>query len=112
MRGRTFTLVVASGAVVSVLACARTPPPPPPKTVSIAIADIAFVPLEVTARVGDTIEWTNKDIFDHTGTARDGAWDVAVEPGKSGRVVVKAAGTMEYYCKLHPTMVGKIVVTR
>jgi plastocyanin len=52
----------------------------------------------------------NKDILDHTGTARNGAWDVAVEPGKTGKVQLKGAGTIEYYCRLHPNMVGKITV--
>ena len=107
MRG----LVVAS-ACVFVSACAQTPPPPPPKTVTVTMADVGFAPPAVTARVGDTLAWVNKDIFDHTGTARNGTFDVAIEPGKSGQTVLKSEGTIEYYCKLHPTMVGQVVVTK
>ena len=74
------------------------------------MADVSFSPAEVTASVGDTLAWVNKDILDHTGTARSGAWDVAVEPGRTGTIVLKIAGTFDYYCKLHPNMVGKITV--
>ena len=110
MSAPTLRLVVAASAIVFVSACAQAPSPPPPKTVTVTMADIGFSPTEVDARVGDTIEWVNKDVFDHTATARTGGWDVAVDTGKTGKVVLAAAGTLEYYCKLHPNMVGKITV--
>ena len=112
MSVRTLTLVVAASAIVFVSACAQAPPPPPPppKTVTVTMQDIGFSPAEVTARVGDTVEWVNKDVFDHTATARSGPWDVAVDTGKTGKVVLAATGPVEYYCKLHPNMVGKITV--
>jgi len=110
MSARTLTLVVAASAIVFVSACAQAPPPPPPKTVTVTVQDIGFSPAEVTALVGDTVEWVNKDVFDHTATARNGPWDVAIDAGKTGRVVLGAVGMVEYYCKLHPNMVGKITV--
>ena len=110
MSARTLTLVVAASAIVFVSACAQAPPPPPPKIVTVTMQDIAFSPAEVIARVGDTVEWVNKDVFDHTATARSGPWDVAVDTGKTGKVVLAATGPVEYYCKLHPNMVGKITV--
>ena len=111
MTRRMLRLVVAASAMAFVPACAAPPPPPPkPKTITVTMAEIGFSPAEIEARVGDTVEWVNKDVFDHTATARMGAWDVAVDIGKTGTVALAAAGMVEYYCKLHPNMVGKITV--
>ena len=46
--------------------------------VQIKMAQVAYAPAQVTAHVGDTIEWINEDIVAHTATARSGAWDVTV----------------------------------
>ena len=59
-------------------------------------------PAEATAKVGDTIEWVNKDIFLHTATARNGDWDVTMPPKKTVTLVLKKAGTIDYYCRFHP----------
>jgi plastocyanin len=81
------------------------------ETIRIKIDKLAFVaPAEITAHVGDTIEWANADFVAHTATARNGAFDVMIPANGRGSTVVKAAGTVEYYCKFHPNMVGKIVV--
>lgn len=80
------------------------------KTIRVDATGIAFAPANVAAQVGDTVVWTNKDFVAHTATARDGAWDVTLPPHKSGQVVLKKAGTIEYYCRYHPTMKGEIRV--
>ena len=59
---------------------------------------------EATAKVGDTIELINKDIFAHTATARNGDFDVAMPPKKTVTFVLKKAGTIDYYCRFHPNM--------
>ena len=41
-------------------------------TVQITMENLVISPAEALAKVGDTIEWINKDIFAHTATARDG----------------------------------------
>ena len=56
------------------------------------------------AKVGDTIEWINKDVFAHTATARNGDFDVMIPPKKTVTSVLKKAGTVEYYCRYHPNM--------
>jgi plastocyanin len=48
-------------------------------------------PAEASAKVGDTIEWVNKDIFAHTATARNGDWDVTMPPKKTVTLVLKKA---------------------
>ena len=96
--------------VVTALLLGATAVPAQAATIQITMENLVFAPAEVSAKVGDTVEWVNKDVFDHTATARSGPWDVAVDTGKTGKVVLAASGTVEYYCKLHPNMVGKITV--
>jgi plastocyanin len=79
--------------------------------IEIKMANVAYAPAQVSAHVGDTVEWTNDDIVTHTATARNGAWDVMVEPKAKGSITVKSPATIEYYCRLHPNMVGSITVS-
>ena len=79
-------------------------------TVRVKIEKLAFMPSQVTAQVGDTIEWVNADFIAHTATARDGAWDVMIAPSTTASVVLKAGGTVDYYCRFHPNMTGQIDV--
>jgi len=77
------------------------------ETVTVTIEKMMFSPAEISARPGDTIEWINKDILAHTATMK-GAWEVVIPPGKSGRVVLKATTPVDYYCRFHPNMKGRI----
>lgn len=76
----------------------------------IAMESVDYAPKHVSVRVGDTVEWVNKDIVAHTATPKDRSWDVNVLPGKTGRMVMKVAGTLAYFCRYHPNMTGEIVV--
>ena len=78
-------------------------------TIQVVMENLVFSPAEVTAKVGDTIEWINKDIFAHTATARNGDFDVTMPPKKTVTSVLKKAGSIEYYCRFHPNM--KAVLT-
>ena len=80
--------------------------------IQIKIKDMAFAPAQVSAQVGDTIEWTNADFVAHTATARDGAWDIMLPPNATRSVVLKTAGTVEYYCRFHPNMTGQVTIAR
>ncbi|MEO8998787.1 MAG: cupredoxin domain-containing protein [Rhodanobacter sp.] len=75
----------------------------------IVIDKMQYGPMPTDVRAGDIIEWTNKDILEHSATARDGHFDVDLKPGTSGRVTA-TAGTLEFFCKFHPTMIGTLVV--
>jgi len=79
--------------------------------IHVDVRGIAFVPAAVKAQVGDVVEWTNKDFVAHTATARNGAWDVNLPVGKSGRITLRKAGTIDYHCRAHPNMTGKIQAT-
>jgi plastocyanin len=80
------------------------------QTQRITIDKLAFSPTEIEAKVGDTIEWVNNDAFAHTATVK-GGFDVMLPPKKSGSVVLEKAGTVDYYCRFHPNMKGRITVT-
>jgi plastocyanin len=80
------------------------------ETIQITIQNLVNTPVEVSAKVGDTIEWINKDILAHTATARNGDWDVMIGPNKTAQVVLKKAGAVDYYCKFHPNMTGRLTV--
>jgi plastocyanin len=78
-------------------------------TIQIVTTDLVFAPSEVSAKVGDTIEWINTDVFAHTATARNGDFDVMMPAKRTVTSVLKKAGTIEYYCRFHPNM--KAVLT-
>jgi plastocyanin len=82
------------------------------ETIQVKMEKLGFVPPEITAHVGDTIEWVNSDFVAHTATARDGSWDVLIPVNAKKTVVLKAEGTVDYYCKFHPNMTGKILVSK
>jgi len=82
----------------------------PAATLQITMENLVISPAETSAKVGDTIEWINKDILAHTATARNGDWDVTMPPKKTVTSVLNKAGTVEYYCRFHPNMKATLVV--
>jgi plastocyanin len=100
---RYFVVSLAIGSLMS-FAAARA------ATIRVTIENISFSPAEIAAKVGDTVEWINKDFVDHSATV-DGQWDVMIAASKSGSLVLKNAGTFDYYCRFHPNMKGRITVS-
>jgi plastocyanin len=82
------------------------------ETIRIVMDKMAYIPLEVSAKVGDTIEWVNNDILSHTATARNGDWDITIAPRKTERLVLKEGGTIDYFCRFHPNMKGRIAIAQ
>jgi plastocyanin len=80
------------------------------KTITVTVDKMAFSPADITAKVGDTVEWVNKDAFAHTATVK-GGWEVMLPVKKSGSIVMDKAGTIDYICRFHPNMKGQITVT-
>jgi len=56
------------------------------------------------------VEWVNKDALAHTATATNNDWNVMIAPKQTGKLVLKKAGTVEYFCKFHPNMKGRVIV--
>ena len=95
--------------VVAALLFGTMAVPAQAETIQITLDNMVFAPAEASAKVGDTIEWINKDVLAHTATARNGDFDVTTPPKKTVTSVLKKAGSVEYYCRFHPNM--KAVLT-
>lgn len=80
------------------------------KTITITIEKMAFSPAEISASVGDTVQWVNKDAFAHTATVK-GGWEVMLPVAKSGSIILDKVGTLDYFCRFHPNMKGTIAVS-
>ncbi|WP_234681769.1 cupredoxin domain-containing protein [Bradyrhizobium monzae] len=79
-------------------------------TIEITMENLVISPAEVSAKVGDTVTWINKDVFAHTATANNGDFDVTLPPKKAATLVLKEAGTVDYYCRYHPNMKATLKV--
>src|SRR5689334_20088540 len=95
LQGRHLILALALG-LIAVPAHAAT--------IQIVMENLVYAPAEASAKVGDTIEWINKDVLVHTATARNGDFDITTPPKKTVTSALKKAGTVEYYCRYHPNM--------
>ena len=80
------------------------------ETIQVMVDKLVFTPAEVSAKVGDTIEWVNRDILAHTATVK-GGMEVMIPARKTGRVTLQKAEAIEYYCRFHPNMKGRITVS-
>ncbi len=80
------------------------------ETIQVIVDKLVFTPAEVSAKVGDTVEWVNRDILAHTATVK-GEMEVMIPAKKTGRLTLQKAEAMEYYCRFHPNMKGRITVS-
>jgi plastocyanin len=106
MFSRTTGRIVGALLLVVFAAVARA------DTIQVRMEKLVVVPVNLSAYVGDTIEWVNADFVAHTATARNGAFDVMLPPNTTKGVVLKAEGVIDYYCKFHPNMTGQITVAK
>ena len=94
-QGRHLVLALALG-LIAVPAHAAT--------IQIVMENLVISPAAASAKVGDTIEWVNKDVLAHTATARNGDFDVMMPAKQTVTSLLKKAGTVDYYCRFHPNM--------
>lgn len=97
-----------SGAIATLALAFAVTAPAEAAVVEVTIDHLAFAPATVSAHAGDTIEWVNKDFVAHTATARDKSFDVMIPAGGKGHLTVTAAGGVDYFCRFHPMMKGRI----
>ncbi|MFC0803905.1 MULTISPECIES: cupredoxin domain-containing protein [Sinorhizobium] len=99
---RAATVLFSMGAAVVAT-------PSQAETIRVTIDRLVYLPVEIEAKVGDEVEWINKDALVHTATVKGGA-DVLLPAKKSGRLVLQEAGSFDYICRYHPNMKGHITV--
>lgn len=78
-------------------------------TIQVTIDRLAFTPADITARVGDTIEWVNNDPIAHTATVK-GKWEVMIPPKAKVTQRVGTVETVDFFCRFHPNMKGRLTV--
>ncbi|QUC65110.1 hypothetical protein NsoK4_02260 [Nitrosopumilus sp. K4] len=101
---------------------------PGPQTVSVEIpagtsvpgceeTNECYIPASITIFAGDTVEWNNADTAAHTvtgGSPADGPSGVfdssLVLGGASYAFTFDDAGSYDYFCMVHPWMVGNVQV--
>jgi plastocyanin len=77
----------------------------------ITIDNFTFTPPELTVAVGTTVKWVNHDDIPHNVINKDKAFrSKALDTDDSYTFTFASAGTFEYFCGLHPHMVGKVIV--
>lgn len=87
-----------------------------------SLADKAYSPNPINVNVGDDVTWTNNDIQVHTVTSGNGPTDpglkqdfdsgfTTLQPGKTFSHTFDSAGEFSYFCQIHLTMIGQVVVT-
>lgn len=85
-----------------------------PVAPSVEIERSRFSPVDVTVERGQAVEFTNLDAFDHTVTSRpDGSIEFDSGPFGQDETFTQQfdePGTHRYFCAIHPTMRGTIVV--
>lgn len=76
------------------------------------IDSYAFAPDDLIIGVGTEIAFHNHDSVRHNASARDGSWrtDDVGSDQRTDAVVFDEPGTYEYFCTIHPSMVGSISV--
>lgn len=83
------------------------------------MGDKAYSPNPIEVKVGEGVTWSNDDSQIHTATSgAAGAADAGsvfdsgiLSPDATFDFVFDKAGTYDYYCTMHPQMVGSVTVS-
>jgi len=77
----------------------------------VTIDNFTFAPAELTVSVGTTVAWNNHDDIPHSVVEKNKLFrSKALDTDESYSFTFTQAGVYDYFCGLHPHMVGKIIV--
>ena len=77
----------------------------------VKIDNFTFDPPQITVKSGATVTWINEDDIPHTVVAKERQFrSKALDTDDKFSFTFITPGVYEYFCSLHPHMVGKIVV--
>lgn len=78
-----------------------------------------YSPADITVNAGDTVEWVNVDTAAHTVTSgspsngSSGGFDSGLLMGSATYAFTfESTGSYDYFCMVHPWMVGSIIVEK
>jgi plastocyanin len=104
-----IVLLAAALAAASGSAFAGEAPTAAPAVVEIR--NMKFIPATLTIRPGTEVIWVNEDAQPHTVSDRAGAFrSAALDTKEKFSHLFAAPGEFNYFCTIHPMMVGRIVV--
>lgn len=80
--------------------------------VAVALEKRCFEPMVTRVDAGQQVTWTNNDPDVHAVTGVASSWGDYTELGKGDAVTYQfdESGVFPYFCFLHPSMVGAVVV--
>jgi plastocyanin len=72
----------------------------------------SFSPNPIDIKVGDTVTWANNHRQGHTVTSDTAKFDSGnIAPGQTFNHTFDKPGNFEYYCIIHPSMIGEVNVS-
>jgi len=80
------------------------------------MAGSSYLPADLSINQGDSVHWTNSDAIPHSVTSgvsptADGVFDSGLLfGGDDWTYTFDATGSYDYYCIVHPSMVGTVTV--
>jgi plastocyanin len=78
---------------------------------AVSVDNFNFSPPTLTVAAGTTVKWTNNDDIPHTVRAVDGSFrSKPMDTSDSYSFTFAKPGVYNYFCSIHPKMVGKVVV--
>jgi plastocyanin len=108
--GRALVVAILLGPVAgAMLAFAAVAAQGP--TNDVTIDNFTFTPKDLTVAVGTTVKWVNHDDIPHTVVEKNTTFrSKALDTDDSYSFTFTSAGSFDYFCGLHPHMVGKVIV--
>ena len=76
----------------------------------IVVENRQFMPRDLEVKVGDTVEWTNKESVGHTVSLENGDLDEQLPSEGRASYTFMEQGEFRYFCKIHPEMQGTVIV--
>ena len=113
----------------------KTQTPSTPTTYNVVIQNGKFNPIDLNIKVGDTVEWVNRDSktilgkkdnpsesekkeleskgtgVTHSVTFEDARVDTSLPNKGTVRYTFKKKGEARYFCRFHPAMTGTVKVS-
>ena len=78
--------------------------------------NLCYIPSEIIIKTGDSVTWQNQDAAFHSVTSgfyddQSDLFDSGhLDPNQIFAVTFEEEGTFDYFCTLHPWMMGKVIV--
>jgi plastocyanin len=81
-------------------------------TNKVTIYSMQYLPATIRIKAGDQVSWINLEAMPHTVTSHNNGLVSShkMGPGSSYTHIFKQPGIHTYYCVLHPSMTGAVIV--